>query len=97
MSHKPIYENIINKYIYLFTQQQFYKFNDLYLLSVQSRTGTLIGYAHAKTTDATELIIWRDVERISLTLVTQIAGCIFLIKNVQTIYLKVRFATNILK
>lgn len=53
--------------------------NDIYLLSVQPRTGTLIGYAHTEAANTTELIIWRNVERISLTLVTQIAGCLFLV------------------
>lgn len=42
----------------------------IYLLSVKSRARTLIGYTHTEAADATELVIWCNVERVILTLVT---------------------------
>jgi len=44
--------------------------NNIYFLSIQSGTGTLIGYTHTETANATKLVIWCNVERVSLTLVT---------------------------
>jgi len=43
---------------------------NIYLLSVKPGTGALIGYTHAETAYATELIVWCNVECVGLTLVT---------------------------